>query len=234
MMCCSRRSRVADPAWRPSAARGRAWTKIAKTTPCKVNAVQIIRANDGKIIPWKNGGGSTTEIAVGPAGASLEAFDWRVSMARVASDGPFSDFPGIDRTLAVVKGDGLVLTIGDDAPVTLSSDADPVSFPGDTPTSARLTAGEITDLNVMTRRGHFRHRLLRITTSVSYEFAEDDIAIVLSLDGMATVNCGRDSATLAHGDAALVSRAVNTGFQILPAAKSCYLVWLREQRVPGA
>ena len=34
-------------------------------------------------------------------------------MARVASDGPFSEFPGIDRTLAVVKGSGLVLTIGD-------------------------------------------------------------------------------------------------------------------------
>jgi uncharacterized protein len=194
------------------------------------NAMQIIRAADCKTTPWKNGGGSTTEIAVGPAGASLEAFDWRVSMARVASDGPFSDFPGIDRTLAVVKGDGLVLTIGDNAPVTLSDGADPVRFSGDTPTSARLTAGEIVDLNVMTRRGRFHHRLLRITTSGSYDFAEDDTAIVLPFDGTATVHCGRDNVTLAHGDAALVSRAVNTGFQILPAARSCYLVWLREQR----
>jgi environmental stress-induced protein Ves len=197
---------------------------------CLTNAVRIIRASDCKTAPWKNGGGSTTEIAVSPAGATLEAFDWRVSMALIASDGPFSDFIGIDRTLAVVKGNGMVLTIGDDAPVTLSSGAEPVSFSGDTPTSARLTAGEIVDLNVMTRRGRFHHRLLRVTASVSYGFAEDDIAIVLSLDGMATVNYGRDSVTLAHGDAALVSRAVNTGFQILPAAKSCYLVWLREQR----
>jgi environmental stress-induced protein Ves len=192
--------------------------------------VRVIRAGDCKTTPWKNGGGSTTEIAVSPAGASLDTFDWRISMARVASDGPFSEFIGIDRTLAVVRGNGLVLTIGDDAPVTLSSGADPVRFSGDTPTSARLTAGEIADLNVMTRRGRFHHRLLRMTTSVSCDFAEDDIAIVLSLDGIATVNCGRDSVTLAHGDAALVSRAVNTGFQILPAATSCYLVWLREQR----
>jgi environmental stress-induced protein Ves len=192
--------------------------------------MRIIRASDCKTTPWKNGGGSTTEIAVGPAGARLENFDWRVSVARGASDGPFSDFPGIDRTLAVVKGDGLVLTIGASAPVTLSSGADAVSFPGDTPTSARLTAGEITDLNVMTRRGRFHHRLLHITTSVSCDFAEDDMAIVLSLDGIATVNCGRERATLAHGDAALIGRALNTGFQILPAGKSCYLVWLREQR----
>ena len=75
--------------------------------------MRIIRASDCKTTPWKNGGGSTTEIAIGPAGASLEDFDWRISMARVASDGPFSDFPGIDRTLAVIKGSGLVLTIGD-------------------------------------------------------------------------------------------------------------------------
>jgi environmental stress-induced protein Ves len=192
--------------------------------------LRIIRAGDCLTTPWKNGGGSTTEIAASPEGASLDTFDWRVSMARVASDGPFSDFPGIDRTLAVIKGAGLILTIGSNAPVILSSGTEPVSFAGDTPTSARLTQGEITDLNVMTRRGRFSHRLSRITTSVSCDFAEDNIAIVFSLDGMATVNCGRDSLTLAHGDAAIVSRAVNTGFQILPATNSCYLVWLTEGR----
>jgi uncharacterized protein len=191
--------------------------------------VRIIRASDCKTTLWKNGGGSTTEIAVGPAGASLEAFDWRISMARVAADGPFSDFAGIDRTLAVVKGSGLVLSIGDDAPLTLSSETDPVSFPGDTPTSARLTAGAIADLNVMTRRGRFRHRLLRIATSTSCDFGGDDIAMVLSLDGTTTVISGRDSATLDHGDAAFVSRTAITGFQILPANR-CYLVWLKEQR----
>jgi environmental stress-induced protein Ves len=158
--------------------------------------VRIIRAGDSKATPWKNGGGSTTEIAIGPVGASLEAFDWRVSMARVASDGPFSYFAAVDRNLAVVQGNGLVLTIGENAPVTLSSGADPVSFPGDTPTSARLTAGEITDLNVMTRRGRFRHRLLRIAKSASCDFGDDDIAVVLSLDGATMVTFGEDSTTL--------------------------------------
>jgi uncharacterized protein len=191
--------------------------------------VRIIRANDCKTTLWKNGGGSTTEIAVGPAGASLEAFDWRISMAKVASDGPFSDFPGIDRTLAVVKGSGLVLAIGEDAPLTLSSETDPVGFAGDTPTSARLTAGAITDLNVMTRRGRFRHRLLRIATSMSCDFGDDDIAIVLSLDGTTTVIFGQDSATLDHGDAAVLNRTGMTGFWMSPADR-CYLVWLREQR----
>jgi environmental stress-induced protein Ves len=192
--------------------------------------MRIIRARDCKTTPWKNGGGSTTEIAIGPASASLESFDWRVSMARVASDGPFSDFAGIDRTLAVIKGNGLVLTIGERAPVTLSSGADPVGFSGDTPTSARLSAGEITDLNVMTRRGRFRHRLQRIDKSTRCDFGDNDIAIVLSLDGTTTVTFRQDSATLDHGDAAVLDRTTMTGFRMVPATNRCYLVWLREQR----
>lgn len=192
--------------------------------------MRIIRASDCKTTPWKNGGGSTTEIAIGPAGASLEAFDWRLSMALVASDGPFSDFTGIDRTLAVVKGNGLVLTVGEVPAVILSNGTEPVRFPGDTPTTARLTEGPITDLNVMTRRGRCRHRLLRIATSTSCDFGDDDTAIVLSLDGTTTVTCEQRSTTLDHGDAAVLSRTTTTGFQILPATNHCYLVWLMEQR----
>jgi environmental stress-induced protein Ves len=194
-------------------------------------AVRIIRARDCQTTPWKNGGGSTTQIAAGPAGSSLESFDWRVSIAHVRSDGPFSDFPGIDRTLAVVKGSGLVLTIGTDAPVTISRGADPVSFPGDAPTSARLLAGEITDLNVMTRRGRFGHQLRHIANATSYDFGDgNDIAVVLSLNGTTTVTFERDSATLDHGDAAVVSRGTAADLRILPATGDCYLVLLREHR----
>jgi environmental stress-induced protein Ves len=192
--------------------------------------VRIIRASDCKTTPWKNGGGSTTEIAIGPTGASLENFDWRISMAQVASDGPFSDFAGIDRTLAVIRGNGLVLTIGNDAPVTLASGTDPVSFSGDTPTSARLTAGEITDLNVMTRRGRFRHQLLRVATPMSVAFGDNDIAVVLSLDGTTGVTAGPKSATFDHGEAALIERATIADFRVLPATNNCYLVWLKAQQ----
>jgi uncharacterized protein len=113
--------------------------------------VKIVRASERRSTAWKNGGGSTTEIAVVPPDASLNSVDWRVSMARVSSDGPFSEFAGIDRTLAVVTGDGLSLTIGDAAPILLDRNADPISFAGDAPTSARLAAGAITDLNVMSK-----------------------------------------------------------------------------------
>ena len=69
----------------------------------------VLRAADHRTMPWKNGGGSTTEIAAAPDGAGIDAFDWRVSMAVVAADGPFSEFPGIDRTLSILDGSGLIL-----------------------------------------------------------------------------------------------------------------------------
>ena len=55
----------------------------------------------------------------------------------------------------------------------------------------------------MTRRGRFSHRLLRIAQPTSCDFGDDDIAVVLSLDGATTVTSAQDSATLDHGDAAL-------------------------------
>jgi environmental stress-induced protein Ves len=193
--------------------------------------LKIIRASDCLTTPWKNGGGSTTEIIAAPQGASLDTFDWRISMAWVASDGPFSDFFGIDRTLAVIKGSGLVLMIGNNAPVTVEPGSDPIRFPGDIPTSVRLVAGEITDLNVMTRRGRFSHRLMCVREPASCNFDGHDIAVVLALDGSATVTSKQKPATLDDGDAAILLHERDTCFRIAPAAASdCYLVLLSQHR----
>ncbi len=193
--------------------------------------MRIIRAGSCRTTPWKNGGGSTTEIAAEPAGSSLDDFDWRISMARVAADGPFSEFPGIDRTLAVINGKGLILTTGGNAPIRLERGSEPIGFAGDIPTSARLTAGEITDLNVMTRRSRFSHRLRRIGQPASCEFGGKDTAVVLSLNGSTTLASDQDAATLDHGDAAILSGTRGASFRIVPARSSdCYLVLLHEHQ----
>lgn len=44
--------------------------------------VRIIRRVSPTPARWKNGGGSTITIAVEPTGASLDDFDWRVSLRR--------------------------------------------------------------------------------------------------------------------------------------------------------
>lgn len=81
--------------------------------------MQLLRARDYRRMPWKNGGGETVEIAVFPTNAGVDAFDWRISIATVATNGPFSIFPGIDRTLSILSGEGMTLSIGNVLPVYL-------------------------------------------------------------------------------------------------------------------
>ena len=124
--------------------------------------MEILHASEYRRMPWKNGGGETQEIAVSPAGASLDALDWRISMASVAQDGPFSVFPGIDRTLCILDGAGMELDFGAEGVRTVTADADPFYFSAERPVHARLLAGPITDLNVMTRRSRYRHTVVRL------------------------------------------------------------------------
>jgi environmental stress-induced protein Ves len=107
-------------------------------------------------MPWKNGGGVTREVASGAVQAPLasvestDGFDWRVSVADVDAEGSFSAFPGIDRVITVVEGEGMVLTVdGTPHPV---GPLNPFAFPGDAATDCRLKTGVVRNMNVMTRR----------------------------------------------------------------------------------
>jgi environmental stress-induced protein Ves len=193
--------------------------------------VKVVRASECRTTPWKNGGGSTTEIAVAPSGASLDDFDWRVSMARVACDGPFSEFAGIDRTLAIVKGGGLTLAIGGAVPVMLDGNSEPIRFPGDMPTSARLLAGEIIDLNVMTRRERFEHRLRRILVPARCDFEGYDIALAVAYGDAVELSSPHEKIALAEGDTAILMSTDDGPFTIAPTGSAdCYLVLLRPWR----
>lgn len=119
---------------------------------------QLIQYASLRPTPWKNGGGSTTEIAVAPPGAGFDQFDWRISLATIAQSGPFSTFPGIDRSLALVDGDGVLLDFGEQRFV-LSASEPLVEFPGEARVHATVVDGATIDFNVMTRRGRCRHRL---------------------------------------------------------------------------
>ena len=146
--------------------------------------MRILRAADYRSMPWKNGGGTTTEITVSPEGAGLDDFDWRVSMARVEGGGPFSGFAGVDRTLAVLEGEGIVLDIGGRPPERLTGASAPLSFPADVPTTAALISGPITDLNVMTRRGRATHTVERLMVSAPTDIRPTTATtLILPLDG---------------------------------------------------
>ena len=166
--------------------------------------MKILRSAAHKRMPWKNGGGETVEIAISPEGAGLADFDWRVSMATVASDGPFSIFPGIDRTLSILEGNGMRLLIEGRDPVVLTQESDPLAFAADIAVSATLPDGAITDLNVMTRRSTLRHAVARIEIDGEkrQEFTRGSF-MLLCANGNVTVHAGPERTELSAGDALL-------------------------------
>ncbi|MDR3495138.1 MAG: HutD family protein [Ancalomicrobiaceae bacterium] len=161
--------------------------------------MRLIRLADLTPRPWKNGGGVTVEYLVSPANAGLDAFDWRVSRAEVAADGPFSLFAGIDRTLTVVDGAGIDLVIADRT-VRLDPGCAPLAFAGDVPVASRLVTGPIRDLNVMSRRGRFAHRVERLALPAGIEPPGSGAArLIVALGAVEATSAGR-AERLAPGD----------------------------------
>jgi environmental stress-induced protein Ves len=146
--------------------------------------MKLLRAADRTPRPWKNGGGETTDVYTVPPGADLDRFDWRVSIATVASDGPFSVFPGIDRLTAILSGEGFVLEVQDRRPATLTPASDALAYPGDVPTSARLLGGPVRDLNVMTRRGRIAATMTRLSLDGHRRFDRPGLLLWLSGEGI--------------------------------------------------
>ncbi|MBY3597935.1 HutD/Ves family protein [Rhizobium bangladeshense] len=177
--------------------------------------MRILRAGDHKRMPWKNGKGETVEIAVFPPSASIDGFDWRISMATVAEDGPFSIFPGIDRTLAVLEGNGMVLAIDGRAPALLTTQSAPLSFPADIPVTATLDHGAITDLNVMTRRGGLTHSLTRVEIDGATRVPlPSPTCLLLCHRGAASFRRNGETGMLRDGDALLIEDAPATALEI--------------------
>ena len=142
--------------------------------------MRILHASTYAVQPWKNGGGMTTEIIASPPGASFDAIDWRISMARVERAGPFSMFAGIDRSLGVLEGEGLLLAVDGRGVVALKPGMHPLTFPGDVPVEARLIGGPVLDLGVMTRRGRWRHHLSRVEVTGAFDsMRQGDITITV-------------------------------------------------------
>ncbi|MEM5318411.1 HutD family protein [Paraburkholderia sp. JHI869] len=136
----------------------------AKAVGGAVQAARLTLLRGAALVasPWKNGGGVTREIAVAHvashAGASLDVFAWRVSVADVAQAGPFSRFEGVDRTLVLLEGAGMLL---DEAGRThvLTQPLDAAHFAGETAIDARLVNGATRDFNLMVRRDAARGTL---------------------------------------------------------------------------
>lgn len=118
----------------------------------KKTFVTLLKPADFKAMPWKNGRGITAEIAVEPAGATIESESllWRLSHAKISESGEFSSFPGFDRFLTLTHGKEITLAGAEKIRLRLG---DVHHFSGDQSVSAELIAGEVSDLGLLYRRG---------------------------------------------------------------------------------
>ena len=137
---------------------------------------------------WRNGGGVTYELAIGPAGATLDAFDWRVSVAEIEGDCAFSTFGGVDRIIALVQGPTMRLTI-DGTPHELSSQR-PLRFAGESVTTCAVPDGPTRDLNVMTRRGRLAATMEFVDVGSAQPLATNgsDALVLLAVIGRVEVS----------------------------------------------
>ncbi|MDI1479348.1 HutD family protein [Polyangium sp. y55x31] len=117
--------------------------------------IRHLRPSDYRVMPWKNGLGTTTEIAVDPPGAGLDDFVWRLSIADLAASGPFSTFPGIERIILQTEGDPMELVHEARGRRRLSL-LSPYRFDGAWPTHGELGGTPARDFNVMARQAHVR------------------------------------------------------------------------------
>lgn len=107
--------------------------------------------------PWKNGGGVTRTLSVDTA---QQPPRWRVSVADIDRDGPYSRFPGYDRVSVVLTGGGVEL-VAEGADVADVADAERITlapgvataFAGDAGFQSRLLNGPVRVLNLFVLRG---------------------------------------------------------------------------------
>ena len=108
--------------------------------------MRIQRFSEHRAMPWANGLGTSYEVA---SDRNVDGvWTWRVAIAPVVLDGPFSVMPGVDRELVVIEGNGMVLEVDGESVKCLPGQV--VRFSGDSATFARLVDGPVVDLGLMT------------------------------------------------------------------------------------
>ena len=103
---------------------------------------------------WKNDAGWTSEILKVHDGDERDTNDWawRLSIAEIESDAPFSAFPGVERVLVLLSGNGLRLRFDDGESHALRPPHDQLRFAGERAAFGELIDGPTRDFNLMWKR----------------------------------------------------------------------------------
>lgn len=149
---------------------------------------QYIHLDDIAATPWRNGGGVTRELIAWPFGAD---WDWRISVAEIEKDGPFSRYDGVQRWFAVLGGVGVRLTLDGQAhelgPRSAAFHFDGAAAPGCT-----LQDGPTEDFNLMLREGRAQARMQRVSATFAQRVPAGHVIAVYAREERTTVEVDSD------------------------------------------
>ncbi len=110
----------------------------------------LLPKTDQATVAWKNGGGQTRQLLCWPKQGDGSDFRWRLSVARIDRDGPFSAFPGYQRCLILLDGAGMALRFAS-GDVRVDAEQPRIDFDGAQAPGCRLLDGPTSDFNLIIR-----------------------------------------------------------------------------------
>lgn len=148
--------------------------------------ISLLKKQNYKSMPWKNGRGFTSEIAIFPIQSMMEKnnFSWRLSSAEVTENGPFSSFPDCERYLTVINGAGLKLQFENENKVIDQNNF--VKFLGESKVHSELVDGKITDLNLIVKKDMHNIQFKILDSNVNK--LDSGTSIIFVMDGSVKVN----------------------------------------------
>ena len=164
--------------------------------------MKIIRQDEYREGRWRNGMGVSWDIASDSSEA--DGFGWRLALARIDSDVPFSIYPGVDRIFTLVEGGGVDLDLEGVGTLAATRPYVPHPFPCDVPAQCRLRAAPCRALNLFTRRDMWTATADILSSGA--EIAHDGPILLYALSGAADAG----GAALRQGDAAVSEGNVTT------------------------
>ncbi|MDA0707785.1 MAG: HutD family protein [Proteobacteria bacterium] len=170
-----------------------------------------LKISDYKLMPWKNGLGTTTELAVQKHDVDRadSPFIWRISIAGVTEDGPFSYFPNIDRHILLLNGNGILLDAKEIGLFSFDQKLKLLTFSGDWDVTGRLIKGPIIDLNIMVDRRNAKAKIeiieigngeqtIPLKSSINFIYALDVPTTILMTHQKKIINLQREESYIAE------------------------------------
>lgn len=122
------------------------------------------RHADLPITRWRNGAGRKAEVVGGPG--------WSIGYAWLEEAADFSHYPGQDRTITLLRGNGCALDFSEGPPLLVDRPQVPSGFDGGRACRCRLLDGPCLVVNAISERVLYRHAVeIRIPRPTDTGFA---------------------------------------------------------------